>query len=234
MRRTVERALAMSAACAAAACGGHISAYEPKRRDYVPPVTADERPPEPGTEGSLMSSRGLGASLFTDARSFGVGDLITVQVVERATAERSTSTDLQRDSAFETGFDAVGALESLRKHNPTFDPSRFLYQGTKSSHRGGGTIERRDRVAFVVTAAVRKVLPNGDLFVEGDRIVKVNEEEHHFYVSGVARPTDVDNSNSIPSTLLAEAEIEFFGEGVLSRKEKQGWLMSLLDAIWPF
>jgi flagellar L-ring protein precursor FlgH len=217
-----------------ASCGGHIRSYEPKRRQYTPPVAAEAKPAEPGTEGSLMSARGLGASLFTDARSFGVGDLITVRVVERASAERSTSTDLERQSSFQTGFDALGGLESLRRANPTFDPSNLLHQNTRSAHSGGGSIEKSDRVVFMVTAAVRQVLANGDLFIEGDRIVKLNDEEHHFYVSGVARPADVGNDNSIASTLLAEAEIEFFGEGSLSDKEKQGWFMSLLDFLWPF
>jgi len=230
----MNRKLTCTAVILLGGCGGHISSYEPKRREYTPPVEAPPKVKEAGTEGSLMESGALGASLFTDSRSFGVGDLITIRVVERSSAERNTLTDAERESEFSSGFDAVGALESLRKHNPTFDPSRMLVQNTNSAHRGGGSIERNDQVSFVVTAAVRKVLPNGNLFIEGNRIVLVNDEEHHLYVSGVARPSDVDHDNRIPSTLLADAEVEFFGNGVLSRKQKQGWFMTALDWIWPF
>jgi flagellar L-ring protein precursor FlgH len=216
------------------ACGGHIAEYQPKRRKYTPPVA---RPPvqvDTTTKGSLMAGIGLGATLFTDVRSFGIGDLITVRVMEASAAERSTSTQLERDSEFQSGFDLAGGLANIAKHNPTIDPTKLLYQNTRNRHRGGGTTRRKDKITFLVTAAVRQVLANGDLFIEGDRIVKVNDEEHHFYVSGVARPADVGPNNSISSTLLGEAEIEFFGEGVLSRKANQGWFGAALDWIWPF
>ena len=216
------------------ACGGHIAEYTPKRRAYKPPVERPAEVSDNNTNGSLMVGIGLGATLFTDVRSFGIGDLITVRVIESSAAERSTSTDLQRDSQLESGFDLGGGLANIATHNPQFDPNKLIYQNTRNRHKGGGTTSRKDRITFYVTAAVRKVLANGDLFIEGDRVVKVNDEEHHFYVSGVARASDVGPDNSIPSTLLAEAEIEFFGEGVLTRKSNQGWLNTLLDWIWPF
>lgn len=214
-------------------CSGHIGAYEPKRRQYTPPVVAQPAKADPTTAGSLMTGA-LGTSLFTDVRSFGIGDLITVKVVEDSKAEHETTTDMERDSSFQTGFDAAGGLASLIPSFATLDPSKLAYQQTTSKHSGGGKTQRRDRVRFSVTAAVRQVLPNGDLFIEGDRVVKVNDEEHHYYVSGVARATDVNGDNSIFSTKLAEAEIEFFGEGALSRKQQQGWFMQMLDWIWPF
>jgi flagellar L-ring protein FlgH len=216
------------------ACGGHISEYKPKRRHYEPPIKRPKVASEDTTQGSLMAGIGLGATLFTDVRSFGIGDLITVRVIESSAAERSTSTDLQRESQLDSGFDLAGGLANIAKHNPTIDPTKLLYQNTRNKHQGGGTTSRKDKITFFVTAAVRQVLTNGDLFIEGDRIVKVNDEEHHFYVSGVARAADVGPDNSIPSTLLAEAEIEFFGEGVLTRKSNQGWLNTLLDWVWPF
>ncbi len=218
---------------ASTGCSGHIAAYEPKRRNYEPPVVAQPKVVDPNTAGSLMTGA-LGTSLFTDVRSFGVGDLITIRVMEDSRAERETETDMDRSSNFNTGFDAAGGLASLVPSFGTLDPSKLVYQNTDSGHKGGGKTKRRDRVRFIVTAAVRKVLPNGDLFIEGDRIVKVNDEEHHYYVSGVARAADVDGENAIVSTKLAEAEIEFYGEGALSDKQRQGWLMRALDWIWPF
>ena len=234
MKRRLQTVLVVASCLACYACGGHIAEYTPKRREYKPPVVAPQKKIDASTNGSLMASTGLGASLFTDVRSFGVGDLITVRVVERNSAERSTETDLDRDSDFSTGFDVLGGLANLAKHNPTLDPSKILNQNTSSSHKGGGRTSRKDKISFLVTTSVRQVLPNGDLFVEGQRVVKVNEEEHHFYVSGVARPADVRTDNSISSTLLADAEVEFFGEGSLSTKAKQSWFMTALDWIWPF
>ncbi|MFZ4532964.1 MAG: flagellar basal body L-ring protein FlgH, partial [Alsobacter sp.] len=58
-------------------------------------------------------------------------------------------------------------------------------------------------------AIVRKILPNGNLFIEDHRVVLVNAEEQHFYISGVVRPIDIDQYNSVKSAMIADAEIEF-------------------------
>jgi flagellar L-ring protein FlgH len=77
-------------------------------------------------------------------------------------------------------------------------------------------------------------LPNGNLFVEGHRVVLVNNEEHHFYISGVVRPIDIDQENSVKSSMIADAEIEFTGRGVLSDNQQQGWLSRYFGWMWPF
>jgi flagellar L-ring protein precursor FlgH len=72
------------------------------------------------------------------------------------------------------------------------------------------------------------------MFVEGHRVVLVNSEEHHFYISGVIRPEDIDGTGSVPSSRMADAQIEFVGRGNLTTGSSQGWLSRALDAIWPF
>jgi flagellar L-ring protein precursor FlgH len=81
---------------------------------------------------------------------------------------------------------------------------------------------------------VRQVLPNGSMFVEGHRVVLVNNEEHHFYISGVIRPEDIDGTGMVPSSKMADAQIEFVGRGDLTSGTSKGWLSRALDFIWPF
>jgi flagellar L-ring protein precursor FlgH len=81
---------------------------------------------------------------------------------------------------------------------------------------------------------VTKVLPNGNLFIEGHRVILVNAEEQHFYISGVVRPIDIDQENSVKSAMVADAEIEFVGRGVLTDNQRQGWLSRFLSWVWPF
>ena len=85
-----------------------------------------------------------------------------------------------------------------------------------------------------VPAIVRKVLPNGNLFIEGHRVVLVNSEEQHFYISGVVRPIDIAQDNSVRSSYVADAEIEFTGRGVLSDNQKPGFFTRLWNFISPF
>ena len=81
---------------------------------------------------------------------------------------------------------------------------------------------------------MKRVLRNGDLFVEGTKIVMVDNEEHHLYVSGVVRQADILADNSVLSSRVADAEIEYAGRGDVSDQQRPGWLSRILTAIWPF
>jgi len=100
--------------------------------------------------------------------------------------------------------------------------------------QSSGDTARSESLTATVTAVVTKVFSNGNLFVEGHRVILVNEEEHHFYISGVVRPIDIDQDNSVQSYMVAEAQIEFVGRGVLSDNQKPGWLSRALGWMWPF
>ncbi len=64
-------------------------------------------------------------------------------------------------------------------------------------------------------------------------MILVNAEEQHFYISGVVRPIDIDQMNSVKSSQIADAEIEFTGRGIMSEAQEKGWLSKVLGWIWP-
>lgn len=213
----------------AAACGpAHIQSYEPKRREYEPIVAA--KPAEETREdGAIWSPSAGGNTLVTDVRAYRTNDIVTVRVEELASAKRSAGTRTRRDGSIEFGGDAF----SLLRDNTALDPERLLYAESGTAHDASGRTSRDDEVRFKVAATVTKVLPNGNLFLEGHRVVLVNDEEHHFYVSGVARPADIAMDNSISSVQLADAQIEFVGDGVMSEGQQPGWLTRILNYINP-
>jgi len=225
----VKRPIAL--ALLLAGCGpNHISAYEPRRRTYELPETSD-RAEETRSPGSLWNENRPVANLFADPRALRENDLVVIRIEEIADASRSADTDLQRSSEAQANIAAfLGALEAQRGSNVPAE----LRGASSSSFRGNGSTGRTERLTATVPALVRNVLPNGNLFVEGHRVVLVNNEEQHFYISGVIRPIDIDQENSIKSTMVADAEIEFTGRGVLSDNQRQGWLSRYLGWIWPF
>jgi len=124
----------------------------------------------------------------------------------------------------------VGLLGKLKSAG--IDPT---LGGSSTSHfKGDGQSGRTEFLTATVPAMVRKVLPNGNLFVEGHRVILVNAEEQHFYISGVVRPIDIDQENSVKSAMVADAEIEFVGNGVLTDNQHQGWFQRYFGWIWPF
>lgn len=209
------------------ACGvGHIADYTPKSRAYQAPseCVADLGPLEPG---QLWTTRSK--SLFRDIRAYQMCDLVRVDIVERSNATQGAETTIQNDGSLVFGADVMGQL--LVRGPMGIDPQRLLdITNRVSSERAGGTTREGD-VTFSISGTVKQVLPNGNLFIEGEKVVLVNSEENHFYVSGVARPEDVTADNAIASTRLADAHIEFTGRGVVAESQEPGWLARIWNWI---
>ena len=210
-------------------CGvGHIGDYVPKRRQYKSPVSFDAKKTRPAN-GSLFNPKMSSAYLFADQRARRTGDIVTVRVREEADARREAATDLSRGSSMDI---AANAFFSLLEAAGL--PTSLVDLKNNSDFAGQGKTSRMEKLEATVPAIVREVLPNGNLFIEGHRVVLVNQEEHHFYISGVVRPADIEGDNSVLSSLIADAEVEFTGRGVISEKQSPGWLQRGLDAVAPF
>ncbi len=231
MRRHVPVA-ALSLASALACGPSHIDRYVPKHRTYDPPVS-EERGDQAPSPGSLWRDGRSPAMLYTDARALRENDLVVVRVEEVADAKRSADTDMTHRSDFNASMAFLKATNGAALGMGT-GPTGSLQGGFDKRFQGLGTTARTERLTATVPALVRKVLPNGNLFIEGHRVVLVNSEEHHFYISGVVRPIDIDQENSVKSSMVADAEIEFTGRGILSDNQRQGWLSRWFGWIWPF
>lgn len=232
MRRFLA-ALPLAAQLALTACTPqHVEPYTPKRRD--PPLTTGSDTPAVGSPGSLWRPGQPGATLFADLRAFRELDIVVVRVEEVADARRGAETDLVRSSRSGVGVAAVPLIGPLAAQlgNANVDVTGQAQNDT--SLRSEGITGRSERLIATVPAVVRKVMPNGNLFIEGHRVVLVNAEEQHLYVSGIIRPIDIDEQNSIKSSMIAEAEIEFVGKGVVTDTQQQGFLQRLLPLLWPF
>jgi flagellar L-ring protein precursor FlgH len=214
------------------ACGvQHIATFTPRQRDYEP--GAYEKAPEAVSTGSLWqeSSR----SLVADFRASRVGDLVMVKVDESPQAQGDAETSLDRQSSMQLGVPKLlGFAAAMQKSHPDLDMSDLLNVMSQTSFDGKGETTRSSRVQAAMAVRVKKMLPNGDLFVEGTKVLMVNDEELHIYVSGVVRPEDIAQDNSVASSVVADAQIEFVGRGILSDNQHQGWLTRFLTAVNPF
>jgi flagellar L-ring protein precursor FlgH len=168
--------------------------------------------------------------LYTDARALRENDLVVVKVEEVADARRSADTDVVHDSNTKATIGFLTASAAA----PATGTNVELGGGLDKRFKGQGSTARTERLTATVPALVRKVLPNGNLFIEGHRVVLVNAEEQHFYISGVVRPIDIDQENSVKSSMIADAEIEFTGNGILSDNQRQGWAARWMEKLWPF
>jgi flagellar L-ring protein precursor FlgH len=188
---------------------------------------------EPVTSGSLWPENGRG--LFADFRAYRVGDLVTVRLDESSKAAGDSSTKLDRESKESLGIpNLLGLTTAVARAYPDINPEKLIEFMGDSSFSGAGTTSRNNKLDGSISLRVKKVLPNGDLFVEGTKIILINDEQVQMYVSGVIRAEDIDSSNSVNSSTIADAQIEFSGHGVLTENQQQGWFTKLFAKIRPF
>src|SRR5205823_5852465 len=99
--------------------------------------------------------------------------------------------------------------------------SSIVQSTTALANKGDGSTQRADTLTANITVTVMAVEANGNLLVEGDKIIRVNRENQHLVLSGTIRPEDVRSDNTVPSTRLADARISYFGDGTVGDKQRE-------------
>ncbi len=189
-------------------------------------------------EGSLWCRGCQGGFLFADHKARMIGDLITITIVEASSASNQATTDTGRKSDISLGVtNFLGApldfgLQNVWGRGNSFNPS--IAATAENNYDGSGTTSRKGTFSATLTARVMEVLPNGNLKIKGRREITVNDEKQLLVLSGIVRPKDISRDNVALSSDIADARISFTGLGIVSDKQRPGWLARLVDWAWPF
>ncbi len=210
--------------------GGCATRQVPTVVEPPPPMA----PPEvPATAGSLWTNRQ--GSLFGDVQASNIGDILTVAIFERASASKEANTSTGRKSTASADLSRIFGLEkSIGTINSAIDPTQLLDTSYENDFEGTGKTSRKEDLVATLTTRVVAVYPNGNLGIEGSKTVRVNNEDQIIRLSGIVRAADISPLNIVDSKFILDARITYTGKGVISDKQSQGWLVRILDHIWPF
>ena len=190
---------------------------------------------QPGRRSSGSIWRRGQSEVFADAKANQVGDIITVNLQESAQGSNSADTDVSRSSNNTASMGAfLGAEQVLNNRVKEFSPETSVDTSTETSTQGEGETNRSNSLSGNMTAVVVKAYPNGNMRIRGSRQVAINNEEQVLVLSGIIRPQDIRSDNSIPSSLIANADIRYAGRGVVARQQGEGWGTKVLHTVWPF
>lgn len=188
-------------------------------------------------EGSLWSEAN-GIELYLDKKARKVGDIVVVRIVEDPEASLNATTTTSKSSGINAKLKLLGYMDSLAAKNPYLPQNPgtddLINATLASDFKGSGTSGRDGHISAYISAVVVQVLPNGNLFINGKRGIKVNNEAQYIVLSGVVRPEDISTTNEIASTYVANAQIYYSGVGAVADKQKPGWLGKVVDNVWPF
>ena len=197
-------------------------------------LSSREPPPQPTTANSLWR---VGArTFFNDQRAGQVGDILTVLVTVNDSAKTSNTTNTGITSSNAMGVPNFFGLEStLGKILPGgYDPSKMITTNTADASQGTGGINRVEQINLTIAAVVTQVLPNGNMVIQGSQEIKTNQDVRQLTVSGIVRPEDISSSNTIYSSQIAEARINYGGRGDIEAVQKTPAGTALLQRFWPF
>ena len=197
---------------------------------YISDARARSLEAAPAPTGSIWAPGSRLSDAARDLKASQVDDVVTILVVESASAVAKGSTKTQRTSSTKN---TVGALAGITKAAGPLANLAGVSGDTQLD--GQGATSRDIVISTTLTARVTAVLPNGALLVEASKDVGINSENQVITVRGVVRPADVAADNTVRSDRLAQLEVKVNGKGVVGDAIKRPFfLYRLLLGLLPF
>ena len=181
----------------------------------------------PTSPGSLWTDQGRLADLASDYKARQVGDLVRILVVQSLQAENTGNVATDRS------FKASSGIDALAGHISTSGVQNIFSPRSSQTLQGKAQASSSSTLRTSLTGRIVAVLPGGNLVVEAEREIVMNNERQTILVRGVVRPGDLAPDNSVPSNAVANLELEVKGKGVVSEGTRPPnvftrWLLRLV------
>ena len=185
--------------------------------------------PAPRANGSIYQAHRGYQPLFEDRRPRMVGDILTIVLDEEVSASKNARSNADRNGSSSLGFDQqADAIEQLAALG--FDISA----SGESDFEGGGGSEANNSFTGTITVSVVEVMNNGNLRVRGEKQIAINQGTEFIRFAGVVNPRTITGQNTVPSTSVADARIEYVGNGYINEAQHMGWLQRFFLNVSPF
>ena len=193
------------------------------------PMTARPTPRSetPAPNGSIYQA-GVSRTLFEDRRARYVGDTLTITIAETTSASTASNTKASRSGSISASVPTVSGLPGKSLQGLELSAS------SSASHDGKGDAAAKNAFTGNITVTVIEVLANGNLLVSGEKQVSIGAGTEYIRLSGVVNPYFISTANTISSTNVADARIEYKESGVISEAQVMGWLARFFLSTLPF
>ncbi len=219
----LSSALLVLGACATG--GGHV----PDDAQWAPTLPPAQEVAAAPSDGSIYHDA-QGMELFADPRAHRAGDILTVVLVESTQATKKAST-----STSKTDKAKIGAPTLLGKTLSLGGKVADIGLDGERTFDGAGSSSQSNQLTGQITVTVAQRMSNGNLLVRGEKWLTINQGQELVRISGIVRPQDIGQDNTVPSTRVADARISYTGRGTLADANTRGWLSRFFNSKWmPF
>lgn len=189
-------------------------------------ISIVDRPP-PIPNGSIYQARQGYQPLFEDRRPRAMGDILTIVLDEEVSASKNSQSNAGRSGSASLELAQLpDVLDVLAEYG--FDVSG------ENDFSGSGGSQANNSFTGTITVSVLEVMNNGNLRVRGEKQIAINQGTEFIRFSGVVNPRTITAQNTVPSTQVADARIEYVGDGYINEAQHMGWLQRFFLNVSPF
>lgn len=222
--------VALLAALLSAGCATRPAPIERGDDRAYQAVEAQQPVPPEANHGAIFQAANASA-LFEDFKARRVGDILTVLLAERTNARKSANANTSKDSSLSlldpTLLGRPVTRDGVPLLNNELDMSR--------SFDGKGDAAQSNQLEGSITVTVAAVMPNGNLVIQGEKWVKINQGQEYIRLRGIVRPVDIRSDNTVLSTQVGDAQVAYGGTGTVAHASSPGWLTRFFNSpVWPF
>jgi len=198
------------------------------RQDYLTRLQEQYMPPaDPRTTGSLWSAAYVLGDLASDYKARTLNDTIIVQVSVQTTAAQSGTTDTSR------AFTTTSGITGLAGGIPAHGVNPLLAANSTTALKGSGATASNTTFTTSLSGQVIAVLANGNMVIEAERQIAMNNQHEDVIIRGIVRPGDISSSNTVASSSLSNLEIEMKGKGIISDSNRPPNILTR-TVLWLF
>jgi flagellar L-ring protein precursor FlgH len=192
----------------------------------MPPTPLHHEFAEP-TDGSIYRT-GAEVRLFEDLKAGRVGDILTVRLVEQTNASKNSQTQTAKATSATMTNPEVFGRPLTNNGDPLFGGSL----DSSTTFDGQGASSQSNSLTGDITVTVIDRLPNGNLVIQGEKWLTINQGREFIRVTGTIRANDIETDNSVLSTRIANAQIAYSAKGVLNDANRMSILARFFNSIW--
>ncbi|MGJ7612077.1 MULTISPECIES: flagellar basal body L-ring protein FlgH [unclassified Variovorax] len=180
------------------------------------------------TPGAIFQDGPGANALFEDRRPRNIGDILTILISEKVNATKNSGANASRTGSTSSVFAAIPKLIG-----GLLDGQDAKLSGANTLNAKGGA-NANNTFNGVITVTVTDVMGNGNLLVSGEKQMGINQGTEYIRFSGVVNPRTVSGNNTVPSTLVADARIEYSAKGYIDEAQTMGWMQRIFLNVMPF
>jgi len=203
-----------------------LSKALPDDPDFAP-ILPEEEEQEFVPSGSLFKANYVN-NIYSDSKAHRIGDIISVILSENTQAKKNAKTELKKENEFE-----MGAVSGFGGQAVTVNGKALQFGFEQdSAFKGDSKADQGNSLSGNISVHVLRVLQNGNLMIRGEKWITLNNGDEYIRLTGIIRSKDINSNNTVLSSKVANARIQYAGTGTFADVNEQGWLSKFFSSSW--